>query len=361
MAQAFIRKRGHPTAIARNRQRAVGDRRSDRMDRMASIATFVKIAEAGGFAAAARKLGVSPSTVTTQIQDLEDRLGARLLNRSTRKVSLTEIGRAYYERCLHILADMDDADSAVHAMDAKPTGVLHLNVSITIPFFVAPVIAEFTSLYPDVRVNMMMSDRMVDLVKDGIDLAITTLPVPTSNLIMRRIGSVRLMVYGSPDYFTRRGVPREPADLASHNCLKYAFSSWGSEWRFKSPEGPRAIHISGNMETNSINALKQAAALGQGLILAPDYLVADEVNTGRLVPVLTEYCAPELPITAVYPHRQHLSTNVRSFLDLVNKHARGAEQESAPGELEVPPALLARNGGRPAAQINLMNSRPRHV
>lgn len=318
------------------------------MDRMTSIATFTKIAEVGGFAAAARKLGVSPSTVTTQIQDLEDRLGVRLLNRSTRKVSLTEIGRAYYERCMHILADMDEADSAVHAMQAKPSGVLHLNVSISIPFFVAPVIAEYTSLYPDSKVNMKMSDRMVDLVEEGIDLAITTLPVPNSNLIMRRLGSVRLVVYGSPDYFARCGMPREPDDLLNHNCLKYTFSSWGSEWRFKSPDGPRAVHISGNMETNSVNALKQAAVLGQGLILAPDYLVADEVKSGRLIAVLTEFCSPELPINAVYPHRQHLSTNVRTFLDLVAKHVHADQDaaEDAPRELEVPPPLIARNGAR---------------
>jgi DNA-binding transcriptional LysR family regulator len=314
------------------------------MDRMTSIATFVKIAEAGGFASAARKLGVSPSTVTTQIQDLEDRLGVRLLHRSTRKVSLTDIGRAYYERCMHILADMDEADSAVQEMHSKPSGTLHLNVSLSIPFFVAPVIAEFTSLYPDVKVNMVMSDRMVDLVEERIDLAITTLPVPNSNLIMRRVGSVRLEVYGSADYFARRGVPREPDDLANHNCLKYTFSSWGNEWRFKCPDGPRAVHISGNMEANSVNALKQAAVLGQGLILAPNYLVADEVKSGRLMPVLTEFCSPELPINAVYPHRQHLATNVRSFLDLVTKHFHGTEQEPACGELEIPPALTKRNG-----------------
>jgi DNA-binding transcriptional LysR family regulator len=329
------------------------------MDRMTSIATFVKIAETGGFAAAARKLGVSPSTVTTQIQDLEDRLGARLLNRSTRSVSLTELGRAYYERCMHILADMDEAESAVHAMQAKPSGVLHLNVSITIPFFIAPVIAEFTSLYPDAKVNMMMSDRLVDLVEERIDLAITTLPVPNSNLIMRRVGSVRLVVYGSPDYFARHGVPHNPNDLANHNCLKYAFSSWGSEWRFKSPQGPRAIHVGGNMETNSVNALKQAAVLGQGLILAPDYLVADEVRSGRLIAVLTEFCIPELPINAVYPHRQHLPINVRSFLDLVSKH--GADQVSMPGELGVPPGGFTGNGVLPTAQLNLLSSEPPQV
>jgi len=326
------------------------------MDRMTSISTFVKIAEAGGFAAAARKLGLSPSTVTTQIQDLEDRLGVRLLNRSTRKVSLTDIGRAYYERCMHILADMDEADNAVHAMDANPSGTLHLNVSIAIPFFVAPVVAEFTSRYPDVKVNMTMSDRMVDLVEEGIDLAITTMPVPNSNLVMRRVGSFRLLVCGSPDYFARHGVPREPDDLVNHNCMKYTFSSWGSEWRFKSPEGQRAIHVTGNMEANSANALRLAAALGQGLILMPDFLARNDIKSGKLVPVLTEFCCPELSINAVYPHRHHLATNVRSFLDLVTRHAQGADQDPASGELDIAPALIAARGRLSSVQFDSMRS-----
>jgi DNA-binding transcriptional LysR family regulator len=326
------------------------------MDRMTSIATFVKIAEAGGFAAAARKLGVSPSTVTTQIQDLEDRLGVRLLNRSTRKVSLTDIGKAYYERCMHILADMDEADSAIHAMHGKPSGTLHLNVSIAIPFFVAPVITEFTSLYPDVKVNMTMSDQMVDLVEEGIDLAITTMPVPNSNLVMRRVGSVRLLVCGSADYFARHGMPRGPDDLVNHNCMKYTFSSWGSEWRFKSPEGPRAVQVTGNMEANSVNALKLAAVLGQGLILAPDFLMMGEIKSGKLIPVLTEFCTPELPINAVYPHRQHLATNVRSFLELVTKHFHAQDQDLAPAELDVPPALMAANGGLQTVQLAALHS-----
>jgi DNA-binding transcriptional LysR family regulator len=327
------------------------------MDRMTSIATFVKIAEAGGFAAAARKLGVSPSTVTTQIQDLEGRLGVRLLNRSTRKVSLTDIGRAYYERCMHILADMDEADGAVQAMHAKPRGTLHLNVSISMPFFLAPVIAEFTSLNPDVSVNVTMSDRMVDLVQEGIDLAITTMPIPNSNLVMRRVGAFRLLVCGSPDYFSRHGVPREPNDLASHNCLKYTFAPWGGEWRFKSPEGVRAIHVTGNMEANSVNALRLAASLGQGLILAPDFLVRDGIESGKLVPVLTEFSCSEMPINAVYPHRQHLATNVRSFLDLVAKHVRRADQDPASNELDVSPALIAARGALSSVQFDTLSSR----
>src|SRR5579863_3808097 len=323
------------------------------MDRMTSIGTFVKITEAGGFAAAARKLGVSPSTVTTQIQDLEDRLGVRLLNRSTRKVSLTEIGKAYYERCMHILAEMEEADTAVQAMHAKPNGTLHLNVSTAIPFFVAPVIAEFTSLYPDVKVHMTMSDRMVDLVEEGIDLAITTMPVPNSNLVMRRVGSFRLLVCGSPEYFARHGVPRQPDDLVNHNCLRYTFSPWGSDWRFKSPDGQRTIKVTGNVETNSINALRLTAALGQGLIWMPDFLVSKDIKSGKLVPVLTEFSCLGQAINAVYPHRQHLAINVRSFLELTAKHFHGASQELPREEVDIPPlpAVIAGNG--PAAPLRL--------
>jgi DNA-binding transcriptional LysR family regulator len=234
---------------------------------------------------------------------------------------------------MHILADMNEADSAVHAMHAQPSGILHLNVSISIPFFVAPVIAEFTSLYPDVRVSMTMSDRMVDLVKEGIDLAITTIPVPNSNLIMRRINSWRLLVCGSPEYLAQRGVPREPNDLANHNCMNYTFSPWGSEWRFKSPNGQYTVHVTGNMQANSFNALKLAAVLGQGLILPPDFLVMGEIKSGKLIPVLTEFSSPELPIHAVYPHRQYLSANVRNFLDQLANRFRELDRQTAGGEL----------------------------
>jgi DNA-binding transcriptional LysR family regulator len=293
-----------------------------------------------------------------QIQDLEDRLGLRLLNRSTRKVSLTEIGRAYYERCMRVLADMDEADSAVQAMHSKPRGTLHLNVSISIPFFVAPVIAEFTSHYPDVKLSMVMSHCMVDLVEEGIDLAITTMPVANSNLMMRRVGSFRLLVCGSPEYLARRGLPHEPNDLASHNCMKYTFSFWGSEWHFKSPEGQRTVRVTGNMEANSVNALKLAAALGQGLILAPDFLVMDEIKSGTLIPVLTDFSCPELPIHAVYPNRQHLSTNVRSFLDLLAKHFRELERQTANSDLEDALPQTPENGAPQLKHLAALASKP---
>jgi DNA-binding transcriptional LysR family regulator len=292
------------------------------MDRMIDIAMFVKVVEAGGFAAASRKLDMSPSTVTIHVQDLEQQLGARLLNRNTRSVSLTEIGKAYYERCLQILADVDEANNVVQELQSTPRGTLRLSVSIGIPLLLAPVIAEFTSLYPDVNLKMTISDHVVDMVEEGIDLAISLLPIPNSSLIVRRVGSYRMQVWGSPSYFEAHGRPRMPGDLTRHNCLICSFSTPFSDWQFDGPDGQETIHVSGNMETNSIEALKLAAVHGQGLIRMPSFAVVDEVKAGLLVPVLMEFMRFERPVNAVYPHRHHLSVKVRSFLDVATKHFR---------------------------------------
>ena len=302
------------------------------MDRLLEIATFVKVVEAQGFSAASRKLGMSPSTVTAHIQDLEQQLGARLLNRTTRKINLTEVGKAYYERCLQILADVDEATDVVQALQSAPRGTLRVNVSVAIPQLMAPVIAEFTSLYRDVRLNVIMSDRMVDMVDEGIDVAIRLLPIPDSSLIIRRIGSFRVRVWGSPAYFQVHGSPREPGDLTEHNCLRYSFSPWGDEWRFEREGNEETIRISGNIESNSMDTLKMAALDGQGLIRAPDFTVADEAKKGQLIPVLSEFTGSEHAINAIYPHRLYLSAKVRAFLDLATKYCRAASEPGAAPE-----------------------------
>src|SRR5499426_309306 len=290
------------------------------MDRMTSMATFVKVVETGGFSAAARTLSVSPSMVTAHVQAIEERLGVRLLNRSTRRVSLTEVGHAYYERCLQILADVHDADQVAQALQSSPRGTLRLNTAIAIPPFLAPAIAEYVALYPDVSISMTMTDRMIDLVEEGFDLAVRNMAVPDSSLIARRVATYRMVVAGAPAYLTARGTPREPADLAHHNCLIYSHSAWGNEWRFAGPHGELAIPIAGNLHANSDNALRLAAVHGQGLAMAPSFLLIDEIRSGRLVPVLTEFLAAEHAINAIYPHRHHLSAKVRSFIDLLVKH-----------------------------------------
>lgn len=290
------------------------------MDRMTSMATFVKVVESGGFSAAARTLSMSPSMVTAHIQSLEERLGIRLLNRSTRRVSLTEVGHAYYERCLQILADADDADQIAQALQSTPRGTLRLNTSIAIPPLLAPVIAEFVGLYPEVSVNLTMTDRMIDLVEEGFDLAVRNMSVPDSSLVVRRVATYRFVVCGAPGYLAARGIPRHPADLAHHNCLVYSHSAWGNDWRFAGPDGEQSVAVEGNLQANSDNALRLAAVHGQGLALAPSFLLIDEIKSGRLVPVLIEFLQTEHAINAIYPHRHHLSAKVRSFIDLLVKH-----------------------------------------
>ena len=273
---------------------------------MTSMATFVKVVESGGFSAAARTLSMSPSMVTAHVQAIEERLGVRLLNRSTRRVSLTEVGHAYYERCLQILADADDADQVAQALQSSTKGTLRLNTAIAIPPFLAPVIAEFVALYPDVSISMTMTDRMVDLVEEGFDLAVRNMSVPDSALIARRVATYRLVVAGAPGYLAARGTPREPADLAHHNCLIYSRAAWGNEWRFAGPDGEVAIPVAGNLQANSDNALRLAAVHGQGLAMAPSFLLIDEIKSGRLVPVLTEFLAGRAR------HQRHLPASPSS-------------------------------------------------
>lgn len=326
------------------------------MDRMTSMATFVKVVESGGFSAAARTLGMSPSMVTAHVQSLEERLGVRLLNRSTRRVSLTEVGHAYYERCLQVLADVEDADQIAQALQSTPRGTLRLNTSIAIPPLLAPVIAEFVALYPEISINLTMTDRMIDLVEEGFDLAVRNMSVPDSSLVVRRVATYRFVVAGAPSYLAARGAPKQPADLVHHNCLVYSHSAWGNEWRFAGPNGEQSVTVRGNLQANSDNALRLAAVHGQGLALAPSFLLSDEIKAGRLIPILTEFLQPEHAINAIYAHRHHLSAKVRSFIDLLAKHFHAdpawADPRASRLIARIPAAGL-RKDGPPAAALGI--------
>jgi DNA-binding transcriptional LysR family regulator len=292
------------------------------MDRTTSMATFVRVVDAGGFASAGRALGMSPSTVTEHVHALEARLGVRLLNRSTRKISLTEVGGAYYERSKQILADLDDADRIAHALHSSPRGTLRLNTSVAIPPFLAPVIAEYGDLHPDVSVNLSMTESMVDMVGEGLDLAVRDSSVTDLSLIARRVATYRFVVCGAPSYLKRRGTPQKPADLREHNCLGCSHSAWGDGWRFAGSGGEQLVALTGNLQSNSANALRLAALHGQGLIMSPMFLVADEIKAGRLVSILQDFLKDEHAINAIYPHRQHVPAKVRSFIDLAIRYFR---------------------------------------
>jgi DNA-binding transcriptional LysR family regulator len=286
------------------------------MDRLTSLTVFGRVVESGGFSAAARHLNMSVTMVSNHIQSLEDRLGVRLLNRTTRKVSLTDIGRAYHERSRQILMDLEDADLIATAQQALPQGTLRLYTSMNLVRFLSPIIGEFLTAYPAVSVDLTVGERMVDLIEDGFDLAIRTLPPPDSTLVVRKLTDWRHILCCAPAYLEAHAAPEHPSDLTGHNCLRYAHSPFGDEWRFEDADGGTvSATVSGNLITNSAETLRLQTFAGLGLLLAPTFIAAEDVAAGRLVALMPKYRPLEFSINAVYPNRHHLPTKTRTFID----------------------------------------------
>ncbi|MFZ2075182.1 MAG: LysR family transcriptional regulator, partial [Xanthobacteraceae bacterium] len=295
------------------------------MDRVSSMLSFVKVVENGGFSSAARQLNLATSVVTTHVKWLEERLGVRLLNRTTRNVSLTEAGRTYYERCVQILSEIEDAEEAAQVLQSKPRGILRLNTSPAIPAVIAPSIAEFNDLYPDVTVRLTATSRMLDLVEEGHDLAIWYAAAPVSNLIIRRLASYRMVIGASPEYLAKHGRPKHPSELSKHNSVIFydaTLAKEGKEWTFTGSDGDFQVRFSGNLETNSPIAFRAAALHGQGLIMTPAPIVIDDLKSGALIAVLSDFLPKQFSIDALYPHREHLPAKVRTFIDVLAKNFR---------------------------------------
>jgi DNA-binding transcriptional LysR family regulator len=292
------------------------------MDRLTSLTAFVRVVDSGGFSAAGRKLNMSTTMVSNHIQALEERLGARLLNRTTRKVSPTEVGKAYYERCIQILADLEQADDIAGALQSTPRGTLRIYTATHIVPFVAPVIAEFLTTYPEVKVDLNMGERAIDLIDEGIDIAVRLTPPTESSLIVRSLATWRHVLCCSPGYLEKHGRPLELAELAERNCVRHALYPFGDEWHFADRKDmPATVRVSGNLITNSGETLRVVALAGVGVSLAAGFLVHDDLEAGRLIRLLPEYRPVELSMNAVYPHRHHLSAKVRTFIDLLAQHS----------------------------------------
>lgn len=296
------------------------------MDRLASLTAFVRVVDSGGFSAAGRKLNMSTTMVSNHIQALEERLGARLLNRTTRKVSPTEVGRAYYDRCVQILADIEQADDIAGALQSTPRGTLRIYTHTHMVQFVAPVVNSFLGLYPDVKIDVTIGERNIDMIDEGFDIAVRMNPPPDSSLIVRSLATWRHVLCCSHAYIEKHGRPLELAELTERNCIRHANYSYGDEWRFVDRKGtPASVRVSGNLITNSVETLVQAARGGVGICLAAGFLISDDLEAGRLARLLPEYRPVEFSMNAVYPHRHHLSAKVRTFIDMLVDHR--AEQQ----------------------------------
>jgi DNA-binding transcriptional LysR family regulator len=288
------------------------------MDILASMKVFVAVVDAGSFAAAADRLDMSRAMTSKYVMNLEDHLGTRLLNRTTRRLSVTESGSVFYERCVQIISDVTEAEQVAGHFSAIPRGTL--KITMPLPFGLhrlGPVIADYVRQFPDVKLDISLSDRKVDLIDEGLDLAIRIGSLPESGLIARKLGSDRTVVCASPAYLKQHGTPQTPADLVNHACLGYTYTNSGDEWRLKSRDEEVAITIAGPIKGDNGDMLRLAALNGAGLIYQPLFIVAEDLQAGRLIQVLPDYASSELGIYAIYPSRKHLSAKVRTFVDFL--------------------------------------------
>ena len=276
------------------------------------------VVEAGSFAAAAERLELSRALVSKHMAHLEKHLGTRLLNRTTRRLSLTESGSTYFERCQQILKDIEEAELAATHLTSVPRGTLRVTIPLVFGVLhIAPLIADYLSIYPEAKLDFTLDDRNIDLVNEGYDLAIRIGNLAETGLIARKFAKDAVVVCGSPEYFRRHGVPRVPEDLMNHSCLGYSYDDSGNEWRFRGPDGEHIVQVKGNLRANNVDLLRVAALGGAGIVLQPRFLVGADLRAGRLQSVLAEYKSRELGIYAVYPSRKYLSAKVRSFIDFL--------------------------------------------
>lgn len=288
------------------------------MDRFREMENFVAVVEAGSFVAAGEALRVSKAAVSRSVMELETRLGARLLQRTTRRLSLTEAGRAYYARCRQILAEVEEADGAVGEVTGHPVGRLRVNAPFSFGILhLAPQWGPFMERYPDIELEVTLSDRYVDVVEEGFDAVVRISRMQDSTLVYRRLATTRILVCASPAYLACHGTPASVQELALHPVIAYSYASQGDTWRFTTADAEEEVLTRPRMRTNNGDTCREVALAGQGIVLQPDFLVGGDLAAGRLVEVLPEAQGPEIGIYIVYPSRKHLSLKVRVLVDFL--------------------------------------------
>ena len=289
------------------------------MDRLAKMTAFARVAETGSFTKAAHALRVSPTIISKHVRELEESLGVRLLNRTTRHVSLTEIGHVYYEQCHELLDQLEALENVAGQLQNTPTGLVRLSAPLALGTArIAPALPRFAAAYPSVTVELILTDRYVDLVEEGFDMAVTMNQPPESSYITRTLGSTGTLLCGAPAYLAQHGTPDSPAALTGHNCLSLLTPQLGGAWRFTRADGSvETVKVSGNVRSNSAAALLAVMLLGQGLSFLPDFLVAPALAEGRLVRLLPEYSTPPIPVHMVYSPGRHLTAKLRAFADFL--------------------------------------------
>jgi DNA-binding transcriptional LysR family regulator len=288
------------------------------MDRLTAMGLFVRIVETGSFSAVAREMNMTQPTVSKQLTALERQLKTRLLNRSTRQLSLTEAGSVNFESSKRIIATVNEAEANLGVLQTQLTGTLRINSSIGLgQMYLGPLVLKFQAQHPGLLLDLAYVDRFVDLVEEGIDVAIRIGRLMDSSLAARRIGTSQRCLIATPAYLKKYGVPETPTDLVHHNCILYAYLSTGNEWFFQGKEGEIRVKVSGNLRANNGEAIKQAVMADLGIAASPDWLVREDLKAGRLQEVLRDFVPAPTEINAVYPSSRHVSAKVRAFTEFL--------------------------------------------
>jgi DNA-binding transcriptional LysR family regulator len=295
------------------------------MDRFRAFEVFAAVVANGSFARAADTLDTSPANVTRYIKELEEALGTRLLNRTSRRLSLTESGRAFYERVHEILEDVAEAEATVSFDAAQPRGRLRINVPLSFGvLYLAPLWPRFMALYPDLELDVNLIDRVVELVEDGYDLAVRISPAGSREHVARKLATARNVVCASPDYIVRHGAAETLIDLMNHACIGYAFAANRDQWSFLHEGGTtHVVTVPCIMHCKSGHAMRAAALAGKGIVQLPTFMIGQDLREGTLQPVLKGYRVPDIDVLAVYPSRRHLSAKVRVMIDFLVDAFRG--------------------------------------
>jgi DNA-binding transcriptional LysR family regulator len=302
------------------------------MDLISPMRTFVRVVEAGSFTAVAKEQSTTQPTISRQVAALENHLGARLLTRTTRAVTLTDDGRAFYEHALRALEAVGEAENAVGLRQAKPTGKLRLAVPVVLGRrHIVPRLARFLARYPDVSIDLTMSDSFVDLVERGIDLAVRVGEITDQSLVARKLGMVRRLTVASPAYLKAKGTPRTPEDLQRHDCIVYTRLATGSRWHFESKYGPLSVTVSGRFRVDNSEGVREGVLAGLGIAVIPAFAFSGEIDRGEVKVLLKAFEPKPLPLNAIYPSRRFVPLKVRAMIDYLAH------------ELEIDP-LLSRYG-----------------
>jgi DNA-binding transcriptional LysR family regulator len=287
------------------------------MDRLTAMGLFVRIVETGSFSAVAREMNMTQPTVSKQLTALEKQLKTRLLNRSTRQLSLTEAGSAYFDSSKRILDIVNDAEANLGVLQTQLTGVLRINSSIGLgQMYLGPLVLKFQKAHPGLMMDLTYADRFVDLVEEGVDVAIRIGKLVDSGLAARRIGTSERCLIATPTYLKKNGTPKTPQDLVNHNCILYAYLSTGSEWLFGNDSEIR-VKVSGTLRANNGEAIRQAVMADIGIAASPAWLIQDDLKSGKVIEILRDFTPPPGEINAVYPSGRHVSAKVRAFTEFV--------------------------------------------